>query len=74
MDTVVELDSDGNDAYSLLLDKEDVDSSLKGMKEVSNLIIVDSSCLDATKSSNLLEVEDVKIGLGSIPLLKSLKR
>ena len=43
------------------------------MEEVSNLIAVESSCVDAKESSNFLGVEDGKIVLGSIPLLISLK-
>ena len=70
---MIELDVDGNDVDSLMKDKEYVDSTLKGMEESSNSITVDSSCADTKWSSNLLGVGYGKIGLGSAPLLKSLK-
>ena len=48
--------------------EEEVDSPLKGSEESSDSIPIDSK-----ESSNFLGVEDVKIGLGSISLLKSLE-
>ena len=44
---LIESGIDVHDADRPMTDKEDVDSFLKYVKEGSNLIIVDSSCIDA---------------------------
>ena len=73
METFIESDINGNNLDPLMKDTDEVDSPLKGMEESSKSITFDSSWEDAKESSNFLGVEDGKIGLGSIPLLKLFK-
>ena len=62
------IESDADELNTLMAHGEEVDSPLKESDESSNSITIDSK-----KSSNFPGVEDVKIGLGSIPLLTSLE-
>ena len=66
MKTLIELDTD--EVNPLMTHEEEVDSPLKGRGKSSNSITADSK-----ESRNFIGVEDVKTGLGSIPLLKSLE-
>ena len=73
IETLKESDDDRHCTDYLMMDKEEETSPLKDVKEVSNLIIVDSSHTYARESSNFLGMENEKTGLKSIPLLKSLE-
>ena len=59
-------ESDADEVDPLMMDEEEVDPLLEGRPEFSNSIAVDSK-----EIRHFLGIEDVKIGLGSAPLLKS---
>ena len=63
------IESDDDEVDPLMIHEEEVDSPLNGREESSSSIKIYSK-----ESSNFTGVEDMKTGLGSIPLLKSLER
>ena len=68
MRSLIGSDANGHEVEPFMMDEEEVEFPLEGKEEHSNLIAVDSK-----ESRNFLGAEDVETGIGSIPMLKSLK-